>query len=144
MRVTATALVWLVLTAGSAAAQQPLEVSRTADELRVRGDHFTATWRADRGWQIASVEVEDYAGQWRIDGERDDISGIGAIAVRCGGTTYLTYLGEASTPEVVEETGDKLTFDVRVRPRSATGAGCPLEISQRFTVFGEGAGRYLL
>ncbi len=139
MRVTATALVWLVLTAGSAAAQQPLGVSRTADELRVRGDHFTATWRADRGWQIASVEVEDYAGQWRIDGERDDISGIGAIAVRCGGTTYLTYLGEASAPEVLEETGDKLTFDVRVRPRSATGAGCPLEISQRFTVFGEGA-----
>ncbi len=128
-----------VLAAASVAAQQPLHVTKAEGELTVAGDHFAASWRADRGWQIASVQVEDYAGAWNVGGLRNDIAGLGAVAVRCDGNTYLACEGEATAPEIVEQTSDRLTFEVIARPRAMDGAICPLELAQRFTVFGEGA-----
>ncbi|HUS80809.1 MAG TPA: discoidin domain-containing protein [Armatimonadota bacterium] len=123
---------------GACSAQQPLRVTRTEGALTATGDHFSATWHADRGWQISALEIADYAGSWRLDGERDNIGGIGAIALRCDGATYRASLGEAGAPELVEQTADRLVFDVRVRPRAADGTPCPLVLTERFTVLGEG------
>ncbi|HCU35308.1 MAG TPA: hypothetical protein DGT21_07530 [Armatimonadetes bacterium] len=120
-------------------AQQPLQVQRTDAALTVTGDHFSATWDAARAWQLGALEISDYAGSWRLDGERGSVKGIGSAALRCGETLYLASRGEAGVPEIIEHTGDRLVFDVRVTPRAEGGAACPLALSERFTVLGEGA-----
>jgi len=130
---------FLILTSSWAFAQQPLDLQRTDSSLTVTGDHFAATWGAAQGWQTGAVQVEDYAGLWRLDGESESLRGMGAIVLRCDGETYLASAGEAGAPEVVEQTDDTLVFDVRVTPRTADGAACPLVLAERFTVLGEGA-----
>lgn len=129
----------LALTVGRAEAQQPLHIEQTASALTASGDHFAATWRAEDGWQLGELRIEDYAGSWRLDGERDAMRGVGAIVLRCNGATYLACLGEAAAPKISEQTADRLVFDVRVTPRTEDGAACPLRLAQRFTVLGEGA-----
>ncbi len=129
----------LALFGALAWAQQPLDVARTEQSLTVGGDHFAATWRADAGWQLAEVQIEDHAGRWRLDGERDGMRGIGAIALRGEDATWLACLGEAGVPEIVEQTADTQVFEVRVTPRTEDGSPCPLVLAQRFTVLGEGA-----
>lgn len=130
----------LALTLGAAGwAQQPLDVQRTDMALTAAGDHFSATWEAGGGWQLGALEIADYAGPWRLDGERDALRGLGALVLRCGGAAYFARLGQAEAPAIIEQNADRLVFEVRVRPRAEDGTACPLELNQRFTVLGEGA-----
>jgi len=123
----------------AAEAQQPLQVAQTQESIIVRGDHFSATWRRDAAWQLASVQIEDFEGAFTIDGKRDDIRGIGALVIRCSGTDYFAWRGAADTPQFLAQSEDHLLFTVAVTPRSADGRPCPLHIRQEFSVFGEGA-----
>ncbi len=133
------AVVAALLAVSAVEAQQPLKVMQAADSIAVTGDHFAATWKRDAGWQLAGVEVKDFQGAFRIDGERDDMLGMGALVIRCGGKTYFACRGSAPAPRIVDESEDLLVFTVELTPRSADGAECPLRVSQKFSVFGEGA-----
>ncbi|MBD3293464.1 MAG: hypothetical protein GF393_11105, partial [Armatimonadia bacterium] len=128
-----------LIASGAACGQQPLRVQSSEADLIISGDHFSATWESDRGWQLGALEVADYSGSWRIDARGDGVEGVGSVILRCDSVPYAASRGQAGAPEIVEQTADRLVFDVRLTPRAEDGAECPFDLAQRFTVFGEGA-----
>ena len=117
-------------------AQRPLQSEVSPDGISVAGDCFRVAWRADRGMQPAAVTLSDWAGEFRID---DPQQGVAFVAIAVDGKRYRADLAQEPTVEVAETTGTDLVFVVRSAPRDEEGEPCPLTLTQRFRVFGEGA-----
>ena len=117
-------------------AQKPLQSEISADEISVVGDGFRVEWQADRGMQPTAVTLADWAGEFRID---DPQRGVGFAAITIDGKRYRADLAKNPTVETEARTPTDLAFVVRSVPRGGEGEPCPLTLTQRFRVFGEGA-----